>query len=62
MPFYDYKCQSCGVTFEIKKGINDPEVSIHECCGGTVERVWNAPPHLEFKGHGFYCTDYGTSK
>jgi len=43
---------------------SDPPLTIHQECGGKVERLLS-PPALQFKGSGWYITDYarnGTSK
>jgi len=42
----------------------DPPLTVHEGCGGQVERLLS-PPALQFKGSGWYVTDYarnGTAK
>ncbi len=36
----------------------DEPLTTHEGCGGTVERLLSAPA-LQFKGSGWYVTDYG---
>jgi predicted nucleic acid-binding Zn ribbon protein len=36
---------------------SDAPVTIHEGCGGAVERLISAPA-LQFKGSGWYITDY----
>src|SRR5689334_12979069 len=58
MPLYDYRCQKCGVTYEVRQRINDEPLTIHEGCGGAVERLISVPA-LQFKGTGWYVTDYG---
>lgn len=57
MPLYEYKCQSCGDTFEVMQKFSDLPLTMHEACGGTVERLISAPA-LQFKGTGWYITDY----
>ena len=58
MPLYEYKCASCGSVFEkIEKFSADP-LKVHEDCGGAVHRLLAAPA-LQFKGTGWYITDYG---
>ena len=37
---------------------SDEPLKIHEACGGDVERLISAPA-LQFKGSGWYVTDYG---
>jgi putative FmdB family regulatory protein len=57
MPLYEYKCSKCGSAFEVIQKIS--ELPIKKCpqCGGSVKKVISAPA-LQFKGSGFYITDY----
>ncbi|MFM2124729.1 MAG: hypothetical protein RL328_1180 [Acidobacteriota bacterium] len=57
MPLYDYHCSKCDTTFEVRQKFDDPLLTEHEGCGGKVERLI-ATPALQFKGSGFYITDY----
>lgn len=57
MPLYDYRCEKCGETFEVLQKFSDEPVKVHEGCGGVVERLIS-PPALQFKGTGWYVTDY----
>src|SRR5712671_3533777 len=58
MPLYDYRCHQCGETFEVRQKFADETLKIHENCGGELERLISAPA-LQFKGSGWYVTDYG---
>jgi putative FmdB family regulatory protein len=58
MPLYDYRCDKCGETFEVLQKFSDEPLQVHENCGGHVERLISAPA-LQFKGTGWYVTDYG---
>lgn len=58
MPLYEYKCTSCGEHFEVIQKFADEPVSVHEKCGGPVERLISVPS-LQFKGSGWYVNDYG---
>ena len=58
MPLYEYKCDRCGETFEVMQKFSDEPLKTHEGCGGEVERLLSAPA-LQFKGSGWYVTDYG---
>jgi putative FmdB family regulatory protein len=60
MPLYEYKCQSCGEIFEIIQKFSDEPLKVHEKCGGPVERLISRSA-LQFKGTGWYVTDYGGS-
>ena len=58
MPLYEYKCEGCGEIFEIRQKFADEPLHVHEKCGGAVHRLISAPA-LQFKGSGWYITDYG---
>lgn len=58
MPLYEYKCDSCGKVFEVRQKFSDAPLSVHDGCGGTVERLLSAPA-FQFKGSGWYVNDYG---
>jgi len=58
MPLYDYRCHKCGETFEVRQKFSDEVLKVHEACGGELERLISAPA-LQFKGTGWYVTDYG---
>ncbi len=57
MPLYEYQCESCGVTFEVIQKFSDPAVETCRNCGGRVRRLLSAPA-IQFKGSGWYITDY----
>ena len=57
MPIYEYKCGACGQIFELKQSFADAPLTTHEGCGGAVQRLISAPA-LQFKGSGWYITDY----
>jgi putative FmdB family regulatory protein len=57
MPLYEYKCAKCGKTFEVIQKFADAPLTVHEECGGTVERLFSAPA-FHLKGTGWYATDY----
>jgi putative FmdB family regulatory protein len=58
MPLYEYKCESCGSVFEKMQKFSDDPVTVHEGCGGHVRKLMSAPA-FQFKGTGWYVTDYG---
>jgi putative FmdB family regulatory protein len=58
MPIYEYKCDNCGEVFEVRQKFADEPVQVHEKCGGPVHRLMSTPS-FQFKGTGFYVTDYG---
>lgn len=57
MPIYEYQCKKCGHKFERIQRFSDPLVKKCPECGGKVEQVLSAPA-VQFKGSGWYVTDY----
>ena len=57
MPLYEYQCEKCGDLFEVMQKFSDEPLTKHEKCGGKVHRLLSAPA-LQFKGSGWYITDY----
>jgi putative FmdB family regulatory protein len=57
MPLYEYKCRRCGETFEVLQRFSDQPLKEHKACGGVVDRLIS-PSAFQFKGSGFYITDY----
>jgi putative FmdB family regulatory protein len=60
MPLYEYRCSKCDKVFEKLQKFSDPPVTVHDDCGGAVERLISTSG-LHFKGSGFYITDYAKS-
>jgi putative FmdB family regulatory protein len=58
MPLYEYQCDACGHRFELIKKFSDPPLEICPKCGGAVHKLQSAPA-FQFKGTGWYVTDYG---
>ena len=58
MPLYEYECDACGRRFEVIQKYSDPSVEVCKECGkGPVRRLLSSPA-IQFKGSGFYITDY----
>jgi putative FmdB family regulatory protein len=57
VPTYDYECESCGRTYEVRQRISDPALTTCQFCGGRVHRLL-APAPFILKGGGWYVTDY----
>jgi len=57
MPLYEYQCKKCGHRFERIQRFSDPLVKKCPECGGKVEQLLS-PPAVQFKGSGWYVTDY----
>ena len=58
MPLYEYQCESCAHRFERIQKFSDPPVETCPQCGGAVRKLLSSPA-IQFKGSGFYITDYG---
>ena len=57
MPLYEYKCEKCGHRFERIEPHTASEIKKCPVCGGRAERQLAAPA-IQFKGSGWYVTDY----
>jgi putative FmdB family regulatory protein len=57
MPLYEYECDACGHRFEKIRMYSDPPLNECPKCGGPVHKLQSAPA-IQFKGTGFYITDY----
>jgi putative FmdB family regulatory protein len=58
MPLYEYQCQSCHERFERIQKFSDPPVDVCPKCGaGPVNKLLSSPA-IQFKGPGWYITDY----
>jgi putative FmdB family regulatory protein len=57
MPLYEYQCDACGHRFEKIQKFSDPLVDTCPKCGSTVRKLMSSPA-FQFKGSGFYITDY----
>lgn len=58
MPLYEYECQSCGRRTELLQRFSDAPLTTCPECGGKVRKLFSAPA-VQFKGTGWYVTDYG---
>jgi putative FmdB family regulatory protein len=58
MPLYEYECESCSHRFEVIQKFSDAPISVCPKCGGAVQKLLSSPA-IQFKGSGFYLTDYG---
>jgi putative FmdB family regulatory protein len=57
MPLYEYECDACGRRFERIQKFSDPPETSCPTCGGAVRKLLSSPA-IQFKGSGFYITDY----
>ncbi len=61
MPLYEYKCAKCGHRFEKIESVGASETKKCPKCGGRAERQLAAPA-IQFKGSGWYVTDYASKR
>ena len=58
MPLYEYECEAeNGRRFEIIQKFSDEALTVCPTCGGKVRRLISSPA-IQFKGSGWYITDY----
>ena len=60
MPIYEYQCTKCNDRTEVIQRFTDPPYAQCEKCGGEVKKLMSAPA-IQFKGSGFYKTDYASA-
>jgi putative FmdB family regulatory protein len=58
VPLYEYQCKKCKHKFEKIQKFSDRPIKKCPQCGSPVEKVMHAP-NVQFKGTGWYVTDYG---
>jgi putative FmdB family regulatory protein len=57
MPIYEYLCEKCGQSTEAIQRLADPPLTECPKCGGKLRKKVSAPA-FQFKGTGWYVTDY----
>ena len=58
MPLYEYECEACHHRFERIQQFSDPIVRKCPKCGRKKVKKLLSSPAIQFKGSGFYITDY----
>ena len=58
MPIYEFECKKCKAHIEVFQKVSDKSPTKCRNCGGKLERKISAPA-IQFKGSGWYVTDYG---
>jgi putative FmdB family regulatory protein len=61
VPLYEYECTKCHKRTEKIENVSGPHLKKCPHCGGKVESVLSAPA-IQFKGAGWYVTDYAGKK
>lgn len=59
MPTYGYRCEECGHEFEVMQRMSDAPLTTCPNCGSRLRKLLY-PVGVQFKGSGFYTTDYKT--
>jgi putative FmdB family regulatory protein len=58
MPIYEYQCTSCGEVVEVLQKFSDAPLKKCKSCKKFTLRKLMGTPALQFKGSGWYITDY----
>ncbi|MGA2193102.1 MAG: FmdB family zinc ribbon protein [Nitrospirota bacterium] len=61
MPIYEYECTECKKRFDAMQKFSDPQYTECRHCGGKLRKLMGTPA-LQFKGSGWYITDYAGKK
>ena len=61
MPIYEYQCLSCAKRTEVLQRMDEAPLAACPQCGGEVKKLISAPA-VQFKGSGWYVTDYAGKK
>jgi len=62
MPIYEYYCENCDFKFELLQSIKADQSAECPKCNRLAKRQISLPGGLQFKGSGFYITDYTKKK
>jgi putative FmdB family regulatory protein len=57
MPIYGYRCTECGHELEVLQSMSAEPLKVCSECGGALRKLLY-PVGVQFKGSGFYTTDY----
>ena len=57
MPIYEFRCKKCNHQIEVIQKFSDKQPTRCKECGGRLEKLIS-PPAIQFKGEGWYVTDY----
>ena len=58
MPLYEYECTACGHRFELIQKFSDAAIEQCPNCGELKVKKLLSSPAIQFKGTGWYITDY----
>ena len=57
MPIYGYRCSQCGHELEVLQSMSAEPLRVCPECSGSLRKLLY-PVGVQFKGSGFYTTDY----
>ena len=57
MPIYEFRCKKCGNQIEVIQKMSDKPPARCKKCGGRLEKMISQTT-FQFKGEGWYVTDY----
>jgi putative FmdB family regulatory protein len=60
MPLYEYACRKCGERVEVIQRMSEAPPAHCPKCGGDMKKMASSPA-IQFKGSGFYKTDYASA-
>jgi len=60
MPLYEYECTNCKERTEVLQRVSDSPSPQCPKCGAEMRKLISSPA-IQFKGSGFYKTDYASS-
>jgi putative FmdB family regulatory protein len=61
MPVYEYQCQECSKTFELRQKFSDAPASECPSCGGEVKKLISSTA-FTLKGGGWATENYSSNK
>ena len=57
MPLYEYKCEDCGLNFEVRQKFSDQPIDTCRQCGGQAKKMISQTA-FALKGGGWYQQGY----
>jgi len=61
MPLYEYRCDDCGLTFEVRQKFSDEPLNTCRYCSGSVKKLISQTA-FALKGGGWYQQGYSSEK
>jgi putative FmdB family regulatory protein len=57
MPLYEYQCTACNERSEVLQRLGEAPIEVCSTCGGPLRKLISSPA-FQFRGSGWYATDY----